>query len=45
MSKNLVKISKNEQNYKILIRSLRKQLEEKNNGKTNIKKTDSDQSN
>ena len=44
MSKNLVETIKQEQNYKILIRNLRKQQEEKDNEKANDKKTDSHQS-
>ena len=44
MSKNLVEAVKQEQAYKILIRNLRKQQEEKCNEKTNDKKTDSNQS-
>ena len=44
MSKNSVEKVKQEQKYKILIRNLRKQKEEKENEKTNDKKTDSNQS-
>lgn len=44
MSKNSVEKVKQEQKYKILIRNLRKQQEEKGNEKTNDKKTDSNQS-
>lgn len=44
MSKNSVQTIRKEQNYKILIRNLRKQQEEKNNEKTIDKKTDSNQS-
>ncbi len=44
MSKNSVETIKQEQKYKILIRNLRKQQEEKNNEKTNDKKADSNQS-
>lgn len=44
MSTNSVEKDKLEQQYKILIRNLRKQQEEKGNGKTNDKKTDSNQS-
>ena len=44
MSKNSVETIKQEQKYKILIRNLRKQQEEKINEKTNDKKTDSNQS-
>lgn len=43
MSKNSVETIKQEQKYKILIRNLRKQQEEKNNEKTNDKKADSNQ--
>lgn len=44
MSKNSVETIKQEQTYKILIRNLRKQQEEKNNEKANDKKADSNQS-
>lgn len=44
MSKNSVETIKQEQKYKILIRNLRKQQEEKNNEKTNDKKADNNQS-
>lgn len=44
MNKNSVEKVKQEQQYKILIRNLRKQKEEKENEKTNDKKTDSNQS-
>lgn len=44
MSKNSVETIKQEQKYKILIRNLRKQQEEKNNEETNDKKADSNQS-
>ena len=44
MSKNSVETIKQEQKYKILIRNLRKQQEEKNNKKINDKKADSNQS-
>lgn len=44
MSKNSVETIKQEQKYKILIRNLRKQQEEKNNEKANDKKADSNQS-
>lgn len=44
MNKNSVETVKQEQKYKILIRNLRKQQEEKNNEKANNKKTDSNQS-
>ena len=43
MNINSVEIIKQEQKYKILIRNLRKQQEEKNNEKANIKKADSNQ--
>lgn len=45
MSKNIVETIKQEQKYKMLIRNLRKQQEDKNNEKTNNKKADSNQSN
>lgn len=41
MSKNSVEKVKQEQKYKILIRNLRKQQEEKDNEKAGNKKTDS----
>lgn len=41
MSKNSVEKVKQEQKYKILIRNLRKQQEEKYNEKASNKKTDS----
>ena len=41
MSKNSVEKVKQEQKYKILIRNLRKQQEEKDNEKARNKKTDS----
>ena len=41
MSKNSVEKVKQEQKYKILIRNLRKQKEEKDNEKASNKKTDS----
>ena len=41
MSKNSVETIKHEQKYKILIRNLRKQQEEKDNEKASNKKTDS----
>ena len=41
MSKNSVEKVKQEQKYKILIRNLRKQQEEKDNEKVSNKKTDS----
>lgn len=44
MSKNIVETIKHEQKYKMLIRNLRKQQEDKNNEKANDKKTDSNQS-
>lgn len=44
MNKNSVEKVKKEQQYKILIRNLRKQQEKKDNEKTNDKKTDSNQS-
>ena len=44
MNKNSVEKVKQEQQYKILIRNLRKQKEEQENEKTNDKKTDSNQS-
>ena len=44
MSKKKIKKVKQEQKYKILIRNLRKQQEEKDNEKANDKKTDSNQS-
>lgn len=44
MNKNSVEITNQEQRYKILIRNLRKQQEEKKNEKANVKKTDSNQS-
>ena len=44
MSTSSVDKIKQEQQYKILIRNLRKQQEEKGNEKTNDKKTDSSQS-
>ncbi len=45
MNKDSIKIVEQEQKYKILIRSLRKQQEEKNNEKTNLKETNSNKSN
>lgn len=45
MNKDLIKIVEQEQKYKILIRNLRKQQEEKNNEKTNLKETNSNKSN
>ena len=44
MSKNTIETIKQEQKYKMLIRNLRKQQENKNNEKANDKKTDSNQS-
>ncbi len=44
MNKNTVKIIRQEQNYKMLIRNLRIQQEDKHNEKANNKKTDSHQS-
>lgn len=44
MSKNSIELIKREQEYRLLIRNLRKQQEEKNNEKANNKKTDSNQS-
>lgn len=44
MSKNIVETIKQEQKYKMLIRNLRKQQEDKNNEKANHKKADSNQS-
>ncbi len=44
MNINSVEAIKQEQKYKILIRNLRKQQEERNNEKTNVKKADSNQS-
>lgn len=44
MNKNSVEKVKKEQQYKILIRNLRKHKEEKENEKTNDKKTHSNQS-
>lgn len=44
MSKNTVETIKLEQKYKMLIRNLRKQQEDKNNEKANNKKADSNQS-
>lgn len=40
MSKNIVETIKQEQKYKMLIRNLRKQQEDKNSEKANDKKTD-----
>lgn len=44
MNKNTVETIKQEQKYKMLIRNLRKQQEDKNNEKANNKKADSNQS-
>lgn len=44
MNKKSVETFSQKQKYKILIRNLRKQQEEKYNEKTNDKKTDSNQS-
>lgn len=44
MSKNIVETIKQEQKYKMLIRNLRKQQEDKNNEKANNKKADCNQS-
>ena len=44
MNKRLVVIFDQKQKYKILIRNLRKQQEDKYNEKTNDRKTDSNQS-
>ena len=44
MNKKSVETFNQKQKYKILIRNLRKQQEEKYNEKTNDKKTDSNQS-
>lgn len=44
MNKNTVETIKEEQKYKMLIRNLRKQQEDKNNEKANNKKADSNQS-
>lgn len=44
MNKNSIEAIKQEQTYKILIRNLRKQQEEKNNEKANDKKVDCNQS-
>lgn len=41
MNKNIVETIKPEQKYKMLIRNLRKQQEDKNNEKANNKKADS----
>lgn len=44
MSKRSIETVEQEQQYRILIRNLRKYQEEKNNEKANDKKTDSHQS-
>lgn len=44
MSTNSIEKVKQEQQYKILIRNLRKKQEDKGNEKTNDKKADSNQS-
>lgn len=44
MNKNTVETIKEDQKYKMLIRNLRKQQEDKNNEKANNKKADSNQS-
>ena len=44
MSKSSIETIKREQEYRILIRNLRKQQEEKNDEKANNKKADSNQS-
>lgn len=44
MSKSSIETIKREQEYRILIRNLRKQQEEKKDEKANNKKTDSNQS-
>jgi len=44
MSKNSEETIRQEQKYKMLIRNLRKQQEERNNEKANDKKADSNQS-
>lgn len=44
MNKNSIELIKKEQEYRLLIRNLRKQQEEKDNEKTNDKKADSNQS-
>lgn len=44
MNKTTVETIKQEQKYKMLIRNLRKQQEDKNNEKANNKKADSNQS-
>ncbi len=44
MSKNSMKLIKQSQEYRLLIRNLRKQQEEKDHEKANNKKTDSNQS-
>lgn len=44
MSKNSIELIKREQEYRLLIRNLRKRQEGKNNEKTNDRKADSNQS-
>ena len=44
MNESIVETTKQEQKYKMLIRNLRKQQEDKNNEKANNKKADSNQS-
>lgn len=44
MNESIVETIKQEQKYKMLIRNLRKQQEDKNNEKANNKKADSNQS-
>lgn len=44
MNKNSIEIIKREQEYRLLIRNLRKQREEKDNEKVNDKKTDCNKS-
>lgn len=44
MNKNIVETIKSEQNYKMLIRTLRKQQEGKNSETVDTKKTDINQS-
>ena len=43
MSKNIIETIKQEQNYKMLIRNLRKRQGDENNEKANNKKTDNNQ--
>lgn len=44
MNESIVETTKQEQKYKMLIRNLREQQEDKNNEKANNKKADSNQS-